>query len=63
MLGWVFNLFSQIKNYFHAGWEEALASDHVVLHISSDSDSSSSQETEDSIADTKLPATSGANPD
>ncbi|XP_022638356.1 uncharacterized protein LOC106765971 isoform X2 [Vigna radiata var. radiata] len=53
----------EAKAFLARRWEEALASDHVVLHISSDSDSSSSQETEDSIADTKLPATSGANPD
>ncbi|BAU02304.1 hypothetical protein VIGAN_11180300 [Vigna angularis var. angularis] len=53
----------EAKAFLARRWEEALASDHVVLHISSDSESSSSEETQDSIADTKLPATSGANPD
>ncbi|XP_047161655.1 uncharacterized protein LOC124831644 isoform X1 [Vigna umbellata] len=45
----------EAKAFLARRWEEALASDHVVLHISSDSESSSSEETQDSIADTKLP--------
>ncbi|ESW24235.1 hypothetical protein PHAVU_004G113400 [Phaseolus vulgaris] len=39
------------KAFLAKRWEEAISSDHVTLHLTSDSESSGSQETQDSITE------------